>query len=88
MKKMKAKRWGKVEVRLNSDNTIDEIVASDVKSFHLEQMDTGFWWMAIERKDGQRLTINLFNKRNATITCSAESEDGHICEGFEYKEIK
>ncbi len=76
------KKWGKIEVRLNDDESIDEIVATKIKSFHLEQMSNGHWWMGIERKDGQQLMVNLFNKRDANITCNAQSEDSSICEGF------
>jgi hypothetical protein len=76
------KQWHKMEVRLNDDKTIDEIVAEDVKWFHLEQMDDGAWWMGISRANGERLMVNLFTKCNAAITCNAESEDGIICEGF------
>jgi hypothetical protein len=76
------RKWGTVEVRLNGDNTIDEIVADDVTNFHLEQMDDGLWWMGIMTRGGQRLLVNLHTRRNAAIACNAESEDGRICEGF------
>lgn len=71
------------KIRLNDDRTIDEIVADDVTSFHLEQMDTGHWWIGLSKKDGQCLRINLFNRRNARIICNAESDDGAISEGFD-----
>lgn len=76
------RRWGKIEVRLNDDQTIDEIVARDVRSLHIEQMDDGLWWMGVEREDGVRLMVNFHTKRNAAIALNAESEDGTICEGF------
>jgi hypothetical protein len=31
---------------------IDEIVLSDVKMVHVEQMDDRCWWIGIEREDG------------------------------------
>ncbi len=71
------------EVRLNDDRTIDEIIARDVKNFHLEQMDIGAWWIGITRSNGEVLRINLYNRRNARILCNVESDDGTICEGFE-----
>lgn len=71
------------EVRLNGDGSIDEIVAENV-SFHLEQMDDGFWWIGLSQQEASkpRLLINLSNKRNAVIRCNAESEDGKISAGF------
>lgn len=36
-----------VEVRLNSDGTIDEIVCSQPVTFHLEQMDDGQYWIGL-----------------------------------------
>ncbi len=75
------KKWGNSgEVRLNYDESIDEIVANNV-SVHVEQMDDGLWWMGITRSDGVRLLVNFFTKR-AHIKCNAESEDGSICDGF------
>lgn len=76
------RKWGSYEVRLNADRTIDEIVAENVEMFHLEQMDDGCWWIGLNSRGGQMMRIHLFNKRKAAIACNAESEDGHICEGF------
>ncbi len=71
------------EVRLNDDETIDEIVADNVH-FHLEQMDNGHWWIGLTPKidHENRLLINLGTKRNAEIRCVAESENGAIIAGF------
>jgi hypothetical protein len=74
------------KVRLNDDKTIDEIFADNV-SFHLEQMDNGFWWIGLTPKDNpnNRLMIHLTSKRK--IVCTAESDEGDISAGF-LKEAK
>ncbi len=77
-------RWGKIEVRLNADESVDEIVASNV-SLHLEQMDDGYWWMGISRPNGERMMVNLYTKHRAAIAVNAESEDGRISVGFTKK---
>lgn len=77
-------RWGKIEVRLNADESVDEIVASNV-SLHLEQMDDGYWWMGISRPNGERMIVNLYTKHRAAIAVNAESEDGRISVGFTKK---
>ena len=53
------------EVRLNEDGTLDEIVANGAY-VHLEQMDDGCWWMAVE-SGGHLIHVNLFTKRGAKI---------------------
>lgn len=46
-------------VRLNGDGSLDEICARGC-NFHLEQMDTGYWWMGIEDPvTGEFLHVNL-----------------------------
>lgn len=46
-------------VRRNDDGTLDEIVAHDVRLFHLEQQDDGAWWIGVDAADGQHYMINL-----------------------------
>lgn len=76
------RKWGSFEVRLNADKTIDEIFCSGVLNVHLEQMDSGCWWLGISRSDGQMLRVFLMTKHNATISCNAASDDNVISEGF------
>ena len=42
-------RERRVEVRRNEDDTVDEVLLYDGETclFHLEQMDTGYWWFAL-----------------------------------------
>lgn len=42
-----------VEVRLNSDATIDEVIVQNVRHFHLEQMDDGQYWIGLNWTDDQ-----------------------------------
>ena len=58
------------EVRLNEDGTLDEIVAFGAY-VHLEQMDDGHWWLAVE-SDGHLVHINLATKRGAPIHASVD----------------
>jgi hypothetical protein len=70
---------GATRVGKNEDNTLDEIVIADPKSFHLEQMDTGVWWLRVGLdKDGphgnaeRSVVINLWSK--AAIYARAEDD--------------
>lgn len=75
--------WNKGEVRLNSDGSVDEVVARNV-DFHMEQMDVDSWWIGISGKQGRRLVINLY-KKGKTVHCSVEDDGFHssgIQEGF------
>ena len=62
------------EIRLNEDGSLDEVVASKPKAFHLEQMDTGAWWIGVDMEDGTLIHINLWTQRNARIKARAEVE--------------
>jgi hypothetical protein len=50
-----------IEVRANSDGSIDEVVTAD-GAFHLEQMSRGHWSLVIETC-GERLMVNITPKR-------------------------
>jgi hypothetical protein len=45
------------EVRRNEDGSLDEVVGWGF--LHLEQMDTGHWWIGFDTADGRLLHINL-----------------------------
>jgi len=60
------------EIRLNEDGSLDEVVASNPKSYHLEQMDTGAWWMCIDMADGTAIHVNLWTRENRRILARAE----------------
>jgi hypothetical protein len=64
------------EIRLNEDGSLDEVVASKPKHFHLEQMDTGAWWIGVDMEDGTHIRIDLWTQRNARIKARAEVEGG------------
>lgn len=57
-----------IEIRRNPDGSLDEIVAP---GFHLEQMDTGHWWMEISDETGS-VHVNLHSTRK--ITANVEDE--------------
>jgi hypothetical protein len=64
---------GGIEVR-KVEGEIDEIVCNSC-SFHLEQMDTGHWWIRIETTtSGVLLRINLSTRRGTKIYASAGFE--------------
>ena len=52
---------------------IDEIVAREVKHFHLEQMDSGHWSIVLDLSDGKML-INLHSKAGIVVTAEVEDE--------------
>lgn len=60
------------EIRLDDQQSLDEVVACHPKFFHLERMDNGAWWMAIETASGELFHINL----------SAKNSQKTLVEGF------
>lgn len=59
------KKKAKYEIRRNEDGSLDEIVAYD--SFvHLEQMDTGHWWLGITLPDGKIIHTHLTSRGKIT----------------------
>lgn len=40
------------EIRRNPDQSIDEIVANDIRSLHIEQMSNDGWFMGMDMADG------------------------------------
>ena len=75
-------KWGRYEIRLNEDRTIDEIVGPD---FHLEQMADNDWWLGIG-KPKNIMHVGLYCKTRAKIRCNAATEDGKVEEGQFYNE--
>lgn len=59
------------EIRMNGD-ALDEVVADNCQ-FHLEQMDTGHWWMSVT-SGGKRVHINLYSKRKIKASVEVEAE--------------
>lgn len=45
-------------LRTNDDGTLDEFIAEHA-SVHLEQMDTGHWWLGVQLPDGRFYHLNL-----------------------------
>lgn len=61
---------GGIEIRKAGED-IDEIVC-DRCTFHLEQMNTGHWWIEVQTPGGQSLHINLSTRRGTKIRAFAE----------------
>ena len=59
---------GPVEIRRNTDGTLDEIVANNIAQIHVEQMDNRHWWMGLYAHDGNSWAVNFTTPR-ATISC-------------------
>ena len=57
------------EFRTNEDGSLDELVGHG--RFHLEQMDTNHWWMALETPLG-RYTVGLHAKGKITALYELE----------------
>jgi hypothetical protein len=65
---------GPIEVRRNSDGTLDEIVANDVV-VHLEQMADNFWWMGVSTADNAHLVhVNFYSETKI----EAEADNQHV----------
>lgn len=62
------------EIRLNKAGTLDEVVASDLDFFHMEQMDEGSWWLSLTLRGGGNITIWLNTKRPSRTKILARAE--------------
>lgn len=66
---------GRIEIRNNEDGTLDEAVLEHgPANFHLEQLDTGVWWMALTLGK-RRVDINLHAKGKITANVSDEGDE-------------
>ena len=61
-----------IEARYNEDGTLDEVVAAG--KIHIEQMDTGAWWIGITTTDGKTHHVNLWAKRQSTTAIHGRCE--------------
>ena len=74
----KKRRWGDpppaepagIEIRNHANGRLDEVVArrADV---HLEQMDSGFWWMGLE-VGGRRFRVTFVSAKGIRVTVEEE----------------
>ena len=61
-----------VEIRYNSDGTLDEVVGTGL--FHLEQMDTNKWWMELSTDvhvwltAKGKITATVYDERRALVS--------------------
>ena len=55
------------EARYDEDAYLDEVVADDVVSFHLEQLHAGGWWIGLTHQDGTETHINIFSRSGRAI---------------------
>jgi len=62
-----------IEIRNHASGRLDEIVARKA-DVHLEQMDSGFWWMGLE-VGGRRFHVNFVSARGIRVTV-VEEESG------------
>lgn len=80
----KLKFWSAGEIRLNADNSIDEIVTGELAGVHLEKIDDGDWRMSLDGRGGRRMVLN-FKLEGKRIRVTAEDDGEHssgICAGF------
>jgi hypothetical protein len=60
-----------LEIRRNEDGTVDEVVVCG--NVHVEQMDTGHWWIGIDPADGRLLHLNLHARGKITLNVEDDS---------------
>ncbi len=64
---------GPIEIRRNSDGSLDEVVGTNV-NVHLEQMAGNTWWMGVSSADDSHLVhVNFYSNRRI----DAEADDQH-----------
>jgi len=64
-----------LEIRRNEDNTVDEVVVCG--NVHVEQMDTGSWWIGIDTADGRLLHLNFHARGKITLNVQDEGPSEH-----------
>lgn len=57
-------------IRNHADGSMDEVIASPC-SFHIEQMDTGHWWIGVQ-KGTEFVHINLHSRGKIKATVFTE----------------
>lgn len=62
-----------IEIRNHANGRLDEIVARKA-DVHLEQMDSGFWWMGLE-VGGRRFHVNFVSAKGIRVTVDEEESD-------------
>ena len=62
------------EIRTNSDETLDEVLATYPKSMHLEQMSPDQWWLNIETASGKDIVVWFTTPGRTHINVFAELE--------------
>lgn len=55
----------------DKEQELDEVLVTNVDSIHIERMDNGSIWMAINQGK-ERLVVNFWTKRNGMIFGRAE----------------
>lgn len=60
------------EIRTNKDGTVDEVVARNPSFFHLEQMDSGLWWMRVDMPDGRGIVVNFYSRGKIDVRAEVE----------------
>jgi hypothetical protein len=62
-----------IEIRNHASGKLDEIVARGA-DVHLEQMDSGFWWLGLE-VEGRRFHVNFVSAKGIRVTVNEEELD-------------
>jgi hypothetical protein len=64
-----------IEIRNHANGRLDEIVTRKA-DVHLEQMDSGFWWMCLEVGD-RSFHVNFVSAKGIRVTVD-EEESGSL----------
>jgi len=54
------------------DGELDEIVSSEVKFFHLEQMYSNHWWLRLDLTNGKSITVDFTANKGSVIKANVE----------------
>lgn len=62
-------------IRYNEDGTLDEFIC-DQASVHLEQMDSGHWWLGVQLPDGTFYHLSFTSSRKilAGVLCDQRAQ--------------
>jgi hypothetical protein len=64
-----------LEIQRNEDGTVDEVVVCG--NVHVEQMDTGSWWIGIDTADGRLLHLNFHARGKITLNVEDQGPSEH-----------
>jgi hypothetical protein len=65
---------GRDRIDVDDDGTPDDVVFTDIRSVHIERMDTGHIWMLVSKRDGTSWRCDFSTPRNGRLLWLLEED--------------